>query len=170
MRSTCLGLAMTLAAAVAAWQPTLEISAAGARKGPWRQNASRYDYVDDATLAFAPGGGQFVAWADQKSRDVWLRVAARDGRLGPPLNVARSPATFSWAPRLAVDPRRPRQVYLLWQEIVFSGGTHGGDILFARSTDGGASFGAPRPVAGGPGTGRQPYGNFTYFKYIDHRE
>jgi hypothetical protein len=31
-------------------------------------------------------------------------------------------------------------VYVLWQEIVFSGGTHGGEIFFARSTNGGKTF------------------------------
>ena len=34
-------------------------------------------------------------------------------------------------------------VYVLWQEIVFSGGSHGGAIFFARSRDRGATFDAP---------------------------
>lgn len=164
-RTVLLALAVTTAGAVPAWQDTVLIASGPGEKGPWRQNASRYDYVDDATVAFAPGRGhgggqsgvQYVAWVDQKSRDVWFRRLANNGRLGAPLNVARSPATFSWAPRLAVDPRRPRQVYLLWQEIIFSGGSHGGDILFARSSDCGASFSAPLNLSrsiGGDGKGR----------------
>ena len=157
VRTALLALAVTTAGAVPAWQDTVLIASGPGEKGPWRQNASRYDYVDDGTVAFAPGRGLYLSWVDQKSRDVWLRRLANDGRLGAPLNVARSPATFSWAPRIAVDPRRPRQVYLLWQEIIFSGGSHGGDILFARSGDGGASFGAPLNLSrsrGGDGKGR----------------
>ena len=164
-RTVLLALAVTTAGPGPAWQDSIVIASGGGEKGSWRQNASRYDYVDDGTVVFAPGrgqgggqgGGQFVAWVDQKSRDVWFRRLANDGSLGAPLNVARSPATFSWAPRIAVDPRRPRQVYLLWQEIIFSGGSHGGDILFARSIDGGASFGSPLNLSrsrGGDGKGR----------------
>jgi hypothetical protein len=160
-RTLLLALAVTAAGANPAWQDSIGIASGGGEKGPWRQNASRYDYVDDATVAFAPGrgqsGSQYVAWVDQRSRDVWFRHLAGNGRLGAPLNVARSPATFSWAPRIAVDPHRPRQVYLLWQEIIFSGGSHGGDILFARSSDGGASFAAPLNLSrstGGDGKGR----------------
>jgi hypothetical protein len=149
--------AMTLAGSVPAWHDSIEIAAGRGEKGPWRQNASRYDYVDDGTVAFAPGGGLYLAWADQASHDVWLRTMSHTGRLGPPVNAARSPATFSWAPRIAVDPARPRRVYLLWQEIIFSGGSHGGEILFARSDDGGAHFSAPLNLSrspGGDGKGR----------------
>ncbi|PSQ96916.1 MAG: hypothetical protein BRD55_04545 [Bacteroidetes bacterium SW_9_63_38] len=39
---------------------------------------------------------------------------------------------------------------MLWQEIIFSGGSHGGDILFARSTDGGRSFSPPRNLSQSP--------------------
>jgi hypothetical protein len=37
-------------------------------------------------------------------------------------------------------------VYVLWQEIVFSGGSHGGEIFFARSRDGGQTWSAPAIV------------------------
>lgn len=157
LRTLLLALTVTTAGAVPAWQDSMVIASGGGEKGPWRQNASRYDYVDDGTVAFAPDRALYLAWVDQRSRDVWFRRLANDGRPGAPLNVTRSPATFSWAPRIAVDPRRPRQVYLLWQEIIFSGGSHGGDILFARSGDGGASFAAPLNLSrstGGDGKGR----------------
>jgi hypothetical protein len=71
--------------------------------------------------------------------------------------VSRSPATFSWLPRIAVDADRPGRVYLLWQEIIFSGGSHGGDMLFARSDNGGRTFSAPLNLSrsrGGDGKGR----------------
>jgi len=139
------------------WRDTVEIAAGRGEKGPWRQNLSRYDYVDDATVAPRPGGGQLVAWVEQGGKDVWLRAVPESGRPGPPVNVSGSPATFSWLPRIAADPRRPGHVYLLWQEIIFSGGSHGGDILFARSRDGGITFSAPLNLSrsrGGDGKGR----------------
>lgn len=145
------------AATVPAWQAPLEIAAGRGDKGPWRQNASRYDYVDDATVASVPGGGHLVAWAEQKGKDVWLRRVGAGGKPDVPVNVSRSPATFSWLPRIAVDPARGGRVYLLWQEIIFSGGSHGGDILFAASIDGGKTFAAPLNLSrstGGDGKGR----------------
>lgn len=140
-----------------AWQGVVEIAAGRGDKGPWRQSDSRYDYVDDATVALRPGGATLLAWVDQKSRDVWLCTLSAGGRLSEPLNVSRSPATFSWLPRIAVDAGRPGRVYLLWQEIIFSGGKHGGDMLFARSENGGRTFSAPLNLSrsrGGDGKGR----------------
>jgi hypothetical protein len=57
--------------------------------------------------------------------------------------VAGAPHAFSWLPRLAIAPDAPGRVLLLWQEIVFSGGSHGGEILFAVSRDGGRTFAPP---------------------------
>ncbi len=62
---------------------------------------------------------------------------------GAPVNISRSPRVISWLPRLAVSPTELDEVFILWQEIVFSGGSHGGEIFFARSFDGGASFSEP---------------------------
>jgi hypothetical protein len=70
------------------------------------------------------------------------------------LNVSQSPTVFSWLPRLVVAGER---VFLLWQEIVFSGGSHGGEIFFSRSIDAGRSFSAPLNLSrsmGGDGKGR----------------
>jgi hypothetical protein len=139
------------------WEQPVEIAGGRGEKGPWRQNDSRYDYVDDGAVACAPDGGQYVAWVDQNSKDVWLRTVSRDGRLGAPVNVSRNRATFSWQPRVAADPQRPGRLYLLWQEIIFSGGSHGGDILFAHSGDGGRTFSAPLNLSrstAGDGKGR----------------
>lgn len=151
-----LGGAAATGAALVAWQDPLTIASGRGGKGPWRQNDSRYDYVDDGTVAFAPDGGLVLAWADQKGKDVWLRTLSAGGRLSSPVNVSRSPATFSWLPRIAVGGDGSH-FYLLWQEIIFSGGSHGGDILFARSSDGGRSFSAPLNLSrspGGDGKGR----------------
>jgi hypothetical protein len=121
-----------------------EIAAGGGERGPWRQNDSRYDYVDDPAVAIDDEGRAAVAWVDQGRKDVFFEG----------VNVSRSPETFSWLPRIALSGNR---VLVLWQEIIFSGGSHGGDILFARSQDGGATFSAPLNLsasAAGDGKGR----------------
>ncbi len=138
------------------WLPVVEIASGGGTKGPWRQNDSDYDYVDDGTPAFLPDGRLAVAWVDQRRKDVFLTLLGPDGRpRGAPVNVSRTPATFSWLPRIV--SAGPDTLYLLWQEIIFSGGSHGGDILFAYSTDGGKTFSTPRNLSasrGGDGKGR----------------
>lgn len=138
------------------WLPVVEIASGGGTKGPWRQNDSEYDYVDDGTAAFFPDGRLAVAWVDQRRKDVLLKVLDPDGRpRGAAVNVSRSPATFSWLPRMASAGKDT--LYLLWQEIIFSGGSHGGDILFAHSNDGGKTFSPPRNLSastGGDGKGR----------------
>ncbi len=138
------------------WLPVVEIAKGGGTKGPWRQNDSRYDYVDDGTALFLPDGGLAVAWVDQRRKEVLLRVLGADGKpRGEAVDVSRSPATFSWMPRLVLG--EDATLYVLWQEIIFSGGAHGGDILFARSIDGGRSFSAPLNLSasrGGDGKGR----------------
>jgi hypothetical protein len=56
--------------------------------------------------------------------------------------VSKNPASFSWLPKIVMTSGDPQAIYVLWQEIIFSGGSHGGDILFARSTDDGRTFSA----------------------------
>ena len=80
-----------------------------------------------------------LAWVDQGRKDVFFQRVDE----GPAVNVSRSPETFSWLPRVALAPGNPRNIVILWQEIIFSGGSHGGEMLFARSEDAGASFSAP---------------------------
>jgi hypothetical protein len=141
------------------WGASVEIATGGGQRGPWRQNESEYDYVDDPTVAFDADGAAAVAWVDQRHKDVFFQSYERDGspRHRQPVNVSRSPEVLSWLPRLVLSPVHPGQVYVLWQEIVFSGGSHGGEIYFARSRDGGASFSQPLNLSlstGGDGKGR----------------
>lgn len=121
------------------WQPPLEIARGGGQKGEWRQNESDFDYVDDPAVALGPDGTAAIAWVDQAVSDVFFQEYSPDGkaRLASPVNVSRSPKIFSWMPRIALFGD---DVYVLWQEIVFSGGSHGGEIHFARSRDRGATF------------------------------
>ena len=147
-------LPATTSPAAPAWQDPVEIAQGRGEKGPWQQNESRYDYVDDPAVSALGDGAAAVAWVAQGSKDVWFTRIAADGNKAAPVNVSRSPHTFSWLPRLLA---RGADVYVLWQEIIFSGGSHGGDMLFARSSDGGATFSAPVNLSGsigGDGKGR----------------
>lgn len=141
------------------WARSVEIATGGGQRGPWRQNESEYDYVDDPTVALDARGAAAVAWVDQRHKDVFFQAYERDGkpRHSQPVNVSRSPEVLSWLPRLVLSPVNPGEVYVLWQEMVFSGGSHGGEIYFTRSRDGGASFSQPLNLSlstGGDGKGR----------------
>jgi hypothetical protein len=141
------------------WNAPIEVASGRGVRGPWRQNESNYHYVDDPSVAFDREGNALVVWVDQHRKDVLFQAYDRTGRprLEEPANVSRSSATFSWLPRLATSKTNARDVFALWQEIVFSGGSHGGEIFFARSATGGASFSAPINLSNsvaGDGKGR----------------
>src|SRR5688500_8746989 len=127
LRSTLLLLALAQVAAAPAaplrWHPAVEVAAGGGERGPWRQNQSRYDFVDDPAVAMDAEGGIAVAWVDQKRKDVYFqRFSAEGVAQGRPRNVSDNNATFSWLPRVALAPHDPRTIYLVWQEIIFTGG------------------------------------------------
>src|SRR5690606_37111658 len=139
-----------------AWQPPIELAEGGGTRGPWQQNDSDFDYVDDPSVALAADGSAAVVWVDHRDKDVHFQIIEPDGtpRLSRAVNVSRTPEVFSWLPRIVVSGR---DVFVLWQEIVFSGGSHGGEMFFARSSDGGATFGEPINLSrsiGGDGKGR----------------
>src|SRR5262245_37774408 len=128
------------------WNQPVDIARGGGTRGPWQQNNSHYDYVDDPTVAITPAGDALIAWVDHRHMDVYWQMfdPAGRARLPEPVNVSRSNRVFSWLPRIALSPTQPSHVYLVWQEIVFSGGPHGGEIFFARSLDGGHTFEPPQ--------------------------
>ena len=141
------------------WEASIEIATGGGQRGPWRQNEAKYNYVDDPTIALDAEGNAAIAWVDQRPKDVFFQVYDRNGkpRHKKPINVSRTPTVFSWLPRVVVSPAQASDVFILWQEIVFSGGSHGGEIFFARSLDGGASFSEPLNLSNsinGDGKGR----------------
>ena len=156
----CLLLCPSLGwAAEIGWQPPLEVARGAGERGVWQQNESRYDFVDDPTVAWSPRGELAVAWVDQRRKAVLLQRYSADGKalLATPLDVSRQPKTFSWLPRLAWAPDDASRLHVLWQEIVFSGGSHGGEVLFAVSDDGGRSFAPPLNLSrskAGDGKGR----------------
>jgi hypothetical protein len=141
------------------WQQPVEIAKGSAIRGPWQMNESDFRWVDDPAVDVASSGEAAVVWVDQERKDVFFQRHAADGRpvLPSPTNVSRSGATFSWLPRVVVAPEDVRRVHVLWQEIIFSGGSHGGDILFASSLDGGVTFTEPVNLSSsvaGDGKGR----------------
>jgi hypothetical protein len=141
------------------WGEAVAVASGGGYRGPWRMNESEYRFVDDPTVAMDEDGVVAVAWADQARQDVFLQIFEPDGteRFAEPVNVSRSPGIFSWLPRMLITGGEGREVAVLWQDIVFSGGSHGGEIFFARSTDGGATFDEPRNLSNtvaGAGKGR----------------
>ncbi len=141
------------------WQPGVEVASGEAHRGPWRMNESDFRYVDDPAVAINDAGAVGVVWADQAAQDIFFQLFEPDGtaRLPEAVNVSASPEIFSWLPKMAISPDDPDRIYILWQEIVFSGGSHGGEIFFARSIDGGRSFSAPINLSdtpAGAGKGR----------------
>jgi hypothetical protein len=142
-----------------AWHASVEVAQGRGERGPWQQSQSRYDFVDDPSVALSQSGEAAVAWVDQAKKTVLFQRFSASGepQLAQPVDVSRRPATFSWLPRVVLAPGAPQSVYILWQEIIFSGGLHGGDILYARSDDGGQSFSEPVNLSnsrGGDGKGR----------------
>jgi hypothetical protein len=142
-----------------AWDEKVEVASGKAFRGPWRMNESEFHYVDDPTVAINQEGVVGVAWADQARRDILFQIYEPNGekRLKEPVNISKSPQIFSWLPRMVIASKGASEVYILWQEIIFSGGSHGGEIFFARSTDGGKTFSDPINLSNtiaGDGKGR----------------
>lgn len=141
------------------WREPITVATGDAFAGPWRMNDSRFFYVDDPTVAVTDSGGYAVAWVDNRRQDVFFQRYDADGnpQLDKPSNVSKSRKIFSWLPRMVVSSPNADEVYVLWQEIVFSGGSHGGEAFFARSTDGGETFEQPINLSNskaGDGKGR----------------
>jgi len=141
------------------WQPRIEVARGAAYRGPWRMNRSDWRFVDDPTVALSREDVASVVWTDHVEQDLFFRAYTADGsaRGEAPVNVSQNPDTFSWLPRVAHASGRADTIYVLWQEIIFSGGTHGGEALFTRSTDGGRTFDAPINLSqseAGDGKGR----------------
>jgi len=141
------------------WQEPQPVARGPAIRGRWQMNDSEFHYVDDPTVTLTATGTIGVAWANQSKQDIFLQLYEPDGepRLPGPINVSRSPGIFSWLPKMVIQGDEASTLYLLWQDIVFSGGSHGGEIFFARSTDGGHSFSPPINLSNttaGAGKGR----------------
>lgn len=138
------------------WQAPQTVATGNAEVGPWRMNESEFHYIDDATVELHQDRTA-LAWVDNENQDVLLQVYDDNGQalFEQPSNVSRSGDTFSWLPVVRMADQQ--NIYVLWQEIVFSGGSHGGEIFFARSDNGGQSFSDPinlSDTTAGAGKGR----------------
>jgi len=145
-----------------AWGERVEVASGNAHRGPWRMNNSEYDFVDDGTVAINDQGYIAVAWADHVKQDIFIQLFSPDNQplLDQPVNVSRSEGIFSWLPRVLIsngDQPDNIEISMIWQDIVFRGGGHGGEIFFARSSDGGKTFTTPYNLSdtiAGSGKGR----------------
>ena len=89
------------------WEAPIEVARGGGQRGEWRQNDSDYDYVDDTTVALADDGTAVVAWVDQARKEIFVERYSRSGSpIATPVAVSRTPAVFSWLPRLALACRQ----------------------------------------------------------------
>lgn len=141
------------------WGAPVEIAKGPARRGPWRMNESEFHFVDDPAVAPDPETGFGLVWVDQTKKDVFFRPVNKQGGFttDAPVNLSNSSDTFSWLPRIAFHPSDGNRIFVIWQEIVFSGGSHGGEIFFAESRDGGTTFSNPINLSktrNGAGKGR----------------
>lgn len=134
------------------WGERIEVAHGKAFVGPWLMNESVWEFVDDPSVAITDQGNAGGVWVDHSRKDILFQVYAPDGRarFAEPVNISRSPGIFSWLPRVIMTSGHPEGVYVLWQEIIFSGGTHGGEIFFARSADGGKTFSEPLNLSNSP--------------------
>ena len=131
------------------WTRPVEVATGPAHVGPWRMNESEFHYLDDPSVTFGPGGDIGVVWVDNERQAVFFqRFEDEAVPRATPVEVSRSPEVFSWLPRVVMTG--DDEVFVLWQEIVFSGGSHGGEIYFARSGDGGRTFEAPLNLSNTP--------------------
>lgn len=134
-----------------AWRGPSRIAAGDGYAGPWRMNRSRFYYVDDPSVDLDRDAGIGIAWVDNRAQNVLFQHFDSEMRraFDTPVDVSRSPGTFSWLPKVVMSGDG-ESVFVLWQEIVFSGGTHGGETFFSRSVDGGRTFFPPVNLSNSP--------------------
>ena len=141
------------------WDDRTEITSGEAYQGRWQMNDSDFRYVDDPTLKLNDDSSVYMLWVDQEEQELFFQHKNAEGekQLDEPVNVSRTTDIFTWLPRMETHPEDPEKIYVLWQDIVFSGGSHGGEIFFAKSEDGGRSFSEPVNLSNtqdGAGKGR----------------
>jgi hypothetical protein len=93
----------------------------------------------DAPGVAASGNNVYVVWkgSTQESRDIWFRRSTDGGANFSGIVNLRSTTTGSvWEPSIAASGNN---VYVVWVEDTTASGVW--DVLYRRSTDGGASFG-----------------------------
>ena len=107
-----------------------------------------YTLIKDGTrsVAVMRSGDKGASWAPQVVVGSHETVGVRDPRTGAPVR------TGDIIPELASDERPGTDtVYMVWQDARFSGGQRD-QIVLSRSSDGGASWSAPKRISTVPGT------------------
>lgn len=132
-------LAPALAASLL-WHGSTTIAEGRGERGPWQQNNSRYDYVDDPTVALNDQGDI-----------VFARSEDGGATFSPPMNLSNSVG----------GDGKGRIIREIWHNgsldlIAGPGGAlyaawteYEGALWFARSLDGGYRFSLPQRLAGG---------------------
>ena len=128
-------------------------------------NGGDYERSTDPWVSFAPDGTVFqmalsVTGAAFNAGALSAMLVSRStdgGRTwGPVSTLIRDGAQFfNDKNSIAADATDPRYVYAVWDRLAATGG---GPTLFARSTDGGATWEAARPIYD-PGPRSQTIGN-----------
>jgi hypothetical protein len=107
-------------------------------------------FVSSPSIALHGSGDVYIAWVEnvdpfgalEADEIFFTRSTDRGATFSPPVNLT-SNSEKSWPPRMAVDDSGA--IYLVWPEGDF---TVDMKLMFTVSHDGGASFSAPRVLAG----------------------
>ena len=128
-------------------------------------NGGDYERASDPWVTFAPDGTAYqIAIVfngrtfDAGSANAVLVSRSADGgrSWGSPLTLIRDGSSFfNDKESITADPTDPRLVYAVWDRLALAGG---GPTMFARTTDGGLSWEAPRPIYD-PGPASQTINN-----------
>ena len=128
-------------------------------------NGGDYERASDPWVTFAPDGTAYqIAIAfngrtfDAGSANAVLVSRSADGgrSWGSPLTLIRDGGSFfNDKESITADPTDSRLVYAVWDRLALAGG---GPTMFARTTDGGLSWEAPRPIYD-PGPASQTINN-----------
>ena len=129
-------------------------------------NGGDYQRATDPWVSFAPDGTAYQSalalsggtFAAGSVNAILVSRSTDGGRTwsNPATLIRDGSGFFNDKEAITADPADARYVYVVWDRLV--AGNAGGPTYFARTTDGGASWEAARPIRD-PGFGNQTIGN-----------
>ena len=131
------------------WAPPIEIAKGGGYKGPWHQNESASTTSTIRRLRSTRAAVASLHGSTMTRKSALCSASSRAAAPARGQRIADADRVLV-AAASRISPRDPKHVFVVWQEIVFSGGTHGGEIYFARSLDGGRTFEPPLNLSQSP--------------------